>query len=349
MPSMRRLRLLLLAAVVLALGVQPTAAGAACGVAAARAEYETPAVQIYARGGDLVACHRATGRAWYVGARANDGMGTDEFSSVKAVLGGRWVWASLFASFAESADVQEDTLIDLRTAKKVVVRIQDEDTDIQAAALPGALVVTGNGVTARFTDGRRQVLSTDPSASGPATVGARVYWRVTGVAQTAVLNLPAADAPRARPLARTIGRCKPRPNARLLVHADALVVSRAGGSTWACRRGKTRRLARGPIAQATALSDRLVAYTRQGAAGVLDVANGRWRELPSSGGALAATPAAFAAASGGGLLAWSTGRAASTLLSADAATEVAIGDDGDETVAYWLDGTGTARSAALPR
>ncbi len=349
MRAMRRFRLLLLAAPLLALGVQPAAAGAACGVGAARAEFETPEVQIYARTGDLVACHRATGRAWFVGTRVSDGMGTDAFSSVNAVLGRRWVWASQFESFAESADVREDTLIDLRTAKKVVVRVEDEDTDVQAVALPGALVLTGNGVTARFTDGRRQVLSTDPTASGLAVTGARVYWRAKGVAQTAVLQLPAADPARRRPLVRTIGRCKPRPNARLVLRADTLVLSRAGGGTWACRRGKTRRLVQGQASEITALSDRLVAYTRPGVARVVDVATGRYRELPSTGGRIAATPFAFAAASSSGVLSWTTGRAASALLGTGAATEVAIGDDVRETVAYWLDGTGVARSAVVPR
>src|SRR6478735_6892198 len=123
----------------------PANAEAACGVPAARAEYETPDVQVYVRKGELVGCHRATGKARVIGFRSNDGMGTDEFTAVMAVVGGRWVWTSLLAMFAESADVREDTLTDLRTGKKVKATVWDEDTNVQAFALPGALVVGGDG------------------------------------------------------------------------------------------------------------------------------------------------------------------------------------------------------------
>ena len=112
----------------------PASAEAACGVPAARAEYETPEVQVYVRKGELVACHRATGKARVVGYRSNDGMGTDEYTAVMGVVGGRWVWTSLLATFAESADVREDTLTDLRTGKKVKATVWDEDTNAQAFA-----------------------------------------------------------------------------------------------------------------------------------------------------------------------------------------------------------------------
>src|SRR4051794_35338261 len=112
-PRMRPPRaLLILCALVPAL-LFPAAAEAACGVPAARAEYETPDVQVYVRKDALVGCHRATGRARVIGYRGNDGMGTDEYTAVMGVVGGRWVWTSLLATFAESSDVREDTLTDL--------------------------------------------------------------------------------------------------------------------------------------------------------------------------------------------------------------------------------------------
>ena len=45
-------------------------------------------------------------KARVVGVRANDGMGTDEYTAVVGAIGGRWLWTSFLASFAESADVR---------------------------------------------------------------------------------------------------------------------------------------------------------------------------------------------------------------------------------------------------
>jgi len=268
---MRRVLLALIAVALLT----PARAEAACGVPPAKAEYETPEVQVHLRGARLVACHRASGLQRRVGVRVNDGMGTDESSYVNGVLGGRWVWTSSFASFGESADVQEDSLVDLRTGKSVRAIVEDEDTiDADAIALPGVLIVaTEAGVQARWIDGRVEQLSAE-SSRALAAVGSRVYWtEAGGVANSAVLTLPAADPPRPKPLARTVGRCKPRPGARLLVRDGALVVSRAGGVTWACRGSKTRRVS--SSADVTVLSERWVIYP----GGVLFVANGRHTAL----------------------------------------------------------------------
>jgi hypothetical protein len=138
MPGMRFALLLLVSALLFPAGAQ-----AACGVPSPRAEYETPDVQVYVRKGNLVACHRATGKARVVGVRANDGMGTDEYTAVVGAIGGRWLWTSFLASFAESADVRVDTLTDLRTGKKVEATVEDEDTSNQVIVLPGALIVAG--------------------------------------------------------------------------------------------------------------------------------------------------------------------------------------------------------------
>ena len=69
------------------------------------------------------------------------------------------------------------------------------------------------------------------------------------------------------------------------------MISRAGGDTWACRRGKTRLLARGDVTEFSIVGERDVAYARPGFVGVLDVVNGTRRELPSAGGVLAANTA----------------------------------------------------------
>jgi hypothetical protein len=249
----------------------------ACGVPSARAEYETPEVQVYVKGARLVACHRATGRERVVGVRANDRMGTDESSYVTGMVGRRWLWTSMYATFAESSDVQEDTLTDLRTGESVKAVLEDDNLDLEAIALPGVLVLAGSsGVTARFIGGRVEQLSAAP-ASALAAAGSRLYWTESGAtARTALLTLPAADPARAKPLARTVGKCKPRPGARLLVRFDRLVVSRAGGATWACRGTKTRRVS--DSADVSVPSDRRVIYP----GGQFTVSSGRRDALGGS-------------------------------------------------------------------
>lgn len=346
-----RSRVASLAALAFAL-LLPAGAEAACGVAAPRADYETPDVQVYVRKHDLVACHRATGKARVVGYRANDGMGTDEYTAVNGVVGGRWVWTSFLASFAESADVREDTLTDLRTGEKVKATISDEDTDGQVIALPGALVVAGpGGVAARLTDGRKLLLGPEP-ATALAASGARVYWRVEGAVRTTVLELPAADPAQRAPLARTIGRCRPKPGARLVIRdAGGHVVSRAAGATWAClpRRGSTRQVATGVVSELSLLSAREVVYARPGFAGVFDVATGTRRELESSAGPVAVTPVSLVVAGPGGLRSWGYRQKAPTVVSPEPATEVAIGDSELERVVYWLDAAATPRTTVIVR
>ena len=186
----------------------PAGAQAACGVPSAKAVYETPEVQVYTRATktkgvrDLLACHRATGKARVVDVRANDGMGTDEFSVVNGVLGGRWIWTSLLSSAAESADARDDRLTDLRNGRTISVDVEDEFTNATTLALPGVLLVADEkGLVARFTDGRIEQLATGPTTALAAN-GARVYWRAErrGADDHAVAALlrSRADAP-ARP------------------------------------------------------------------------------------------------------------------------------------------------------
>ena len=107
--------------------------------------------------------------------------------------------------------------------------------------------------------GARSLLATGPTTALAAN-GARVYWRLNGVAQTTTLSLPSADRAPARPRARTVGRCKPRGGARLVLRTDSLVLTRTGGTSWVCRpsRGRTYRL--GAVEGVTPVSDRHVAY-----------------------------------------------------------------------------------------
>jgi hypothetical protein len=285
------------------------------------------------KGQKIVACHRATGRS--------QGVGERDDHTVVEVLGNRYIHMRFYASAAESADMQMDSIFDLRTDDGALAPVLSEEIDNQVVALPGAIVTAGeDGVIARYTDGRfYEVISAVP-ADTVAAAGSRLYWRDAAGAHTRVLELPASDPPAALPRARTIGRCKPRPGARLVMRDTSIVITKAGGATWACRRGKTRRV----DGEATIISNRFVAYTRPGFTGILDVANGQRRELPGSG---AAGAWALVTAAPDGVRTWVYGDKAPKLLAAEAAREVAIGDTSIAPVAFWLDEAGNPRVAAI--
>ena len=120
--------------------------------------------------------------------------------------------------------MREDTLTDLRTGKKVVTRVQDEDDRTRRRwRANGVLVSTG---------GRRDRATTPTGATcraqrGPVgdrrsrVAGARVYWRIGERRRTPRCSSCRRAIRRARPLARTIGRCKPRKGARLVAATSA--------------------------------------------------------------------------------------------------------------------------------
>src|SRR5690242_19594721 len=210
---MLRLLPVALLAFLLVLPSHPAQA-ATCGVPAARAVYATPQVQVFRTHARLMACYRPTGKKRVVGHFHRD-TGTDEFSYVEGLLGGRWLHTEDSALFAESADFREAHLTDLKTGKVVKALVMNEDGVNQVAAVPGALVsATFKGVRVRFTDGRSQVLDTAP-ADGLAVSGARVYWRIAAGTRSAQLTLPAATPERPAPLAHNTIGCTPRRGARL--------------------------------------------------------------------------------------------------------------------------------------
>ena len=200
------------AALIALLLVVPAPAHGACGVATAKADYESPEIQLYSRGVDdmrsHIACLRATGKQRLIGTdSAGEGSAA---TSVRGVYG-RWLWLehAVYDPDSDSRDVTHE-LLDVQTGKKARTRLFSE-----VVALPGALVVASDGVTARFTDGRSVKLSTDAMASGLAAVGSRVYWRTGDMAHTAELKLPKAAAAAKGPVATKVGRCVPRKGARL--------------------------------------------------------------------------------------------------------------------------------------
>ncbi len=330
---------------VLLLFLFPGSAQAACGVPPAQAVYETPTVQVYKKKQKLIGCYRPTGKSLGIGENLNDGIGTDESYNVLGVLGGRFVHTQFYATAAESADVRMDHIIDLSKDNSATAPELDSETDNDVVTLPGTIVTAGqDGVVLRTTEGHYEVLSPTP-ADALAVAGSRLYWRDAAGVHTTVLTLPAADARRSLPRARTIGKCKPRPGARLIVRDTSIVVTRAGGATWACRRGKTRQVT--TSLDASILSDRFVAYSRPGFAGILDVANGKRRELPSAGGPVVASAWALVATAADGVRSWTYGSAAAALLNPGPATEVAIGETDTQAVAYWLDAASNPQSAAI--
>jgi hypothetical protein len=336
------LRLLPLA--LLALLALPSGAQAACGVPAAHAVYETPEVQVFAKRHKLIACYRPTGKQRAVGAFANDGMGTDEASFVYGLLGGRWLHKQDYATFSESADYRMDELVDLRTGKVAKAAIMADDEQGEVVALAGALVRAGNdGVVVHFADGREQTLDEAP-ADALAASGARVYWRTSAGPRTAAVTLPAAEPASALPRAHRTAGCTPRPGARLVLSDGLVVVTRQGDVTYACRKGRTRRL--GVITDARIVSDREVAYTRPGFTGVLNVASAKRRELDGPGPA-ATNGWTLVAGGEAGMRTWSDDQTAARTIAPGPVSDAAISDGFTAGIAYWLDAGGAAHSAAI--
>ena len=224
----------------------PSSAQAACGVPSARAVYETSEVQVYERSKnrrvrDVIACLRATGKARKVDVRANDGMGTDEFSTVNEVLGGRWIWTSLLGSAAESADTREERLTDLRSGETFSIVTEDEFNSRSAIAVRGALVVAGEeGVIAHFTDGEQ----------GDARPWRRARaWPSAARACTGASRAPRARrrSPCRRPIRRGRGRSRARSAAasRGGAHASHCAPNRSSCRAPAARSGPAARPAAG--------------------------------------------------------------------------------------------------------
>ena len=275
------------------------------------------------------ACVRATGRERVVGSRYDDG-GTAEVSYVSGIFGGRYVWMNYSGSYAESADVQMETMTDLRTGKHVDVTVEDEGTSgVEVVAAPGVLVSTaGGGIVANYTDGRKVQLSAGPEASALAVAGSRVYWREKLDARTAVLELPESDPARRGPLMRTLDKCKARKGARLVESDETIHLSRVGASVWACRVGKTRRL--GEVTDARIETGRFVSYRREGLVGLFDLVTGERRELEGVG---AISGSRLMTAGPSGLRLWPD-----VSLAPSPVSEPAFGWGAFRGVVYWLDG-----------
>lgn len=336
-----------------------SAQAATCGVTQSRALYETPDVQVYASKGRAVACLRATGRTRVVGRRSSEGATT----LVRGVVGGRWLSiVRAGAGGTSQPDIYE--LLDLRTGRRA--QVAERRTRVETVMLPGVLVHAlgdGRGVVARFTSGRRTVLSGVKGAEGIAAVGDRVYWtepsggdepkvrsaRLSGVPASA----PAGDPP----ALQAIGRCAADAGATLLLHDRSRVVSESTAGLRVCNRwtGKAWDV---PGADTTfaALTADGVAYRTPSAAGLLRFATSAKVELPVAQDASAVASATFlAAATADGLGAADARKptAAVRLLGPGAVRDVAAAlvpasdRPVDDTVVYWMDADGQPQGAAL--
>jgi hypothetical protein len=284
------LRWLLVAAVTAVIVIlAPGSAHAAwptCTVPQAKAFYETPHVQVRLSRGRLLACHRGSGEVTRVGAwRWSD---TDNYEHTVLLRSWEsWLWT--FDDTSEAADFRTRmALTDVSSGRRVEVTTHSDlgaMPDFEAAATAGAMVVTSqDGVLALRTDGRIQALSPARDASRPAVVGKRAYWRTAdGVAHTATFDVHPVSVRIAPPRARTIGSCRPRPGARLLLHHGKVVVTRVGDSTYACAGGRTHRLARGPVSGLHLTDATTVAYARPGSRGTLELRTGTRDERPVAG------------------------------------------------------------------
>ena len=321
------------AALIALLLVVPAPAQGACGVATAKADYESPEIQLYSRGVEdarsHLACLRATGKQRLVG---SDSAGEGSAATYVRGVYGRWLWLE-YVEYDPDSDTRivSARLLDVRTGKQAPA---GPFTEI--VALPGALVVAFEGVTVRFTDGRTVKLSADPTASDLATVGSRVYWRTGDVAHTAEVKLPKASAARQGPVATKIGRCTPRKGARLELFAGGtLVLTRQGGKLWACRTptGKTRQI--GAVTGLVVRSDRELAFIRDGQVATLNVLTGARTVV--AGTAFAANAKRLLVVAEDGL------HSPVDVLAAGPVAKPALAGD----YAYWLDGMGAPQMKLL--
>ena len=290
------------------------------------------------QGRRLVACYRPTGQDRVVGYRyAGD---TDEDYAVMDLLGGRWLRVYHFAG-GDDYDLREEQLTDLRTGTKITAVESDEDVRNDIVALPGALVSAGRaGVVAHFADGRTEVLDTAAAHALAPQRRAPVLEDRRGHAHGGRLA-PGGRARAAAP-ARPPHRAVHAAAGARLVLIDGIMVTRQGGTTYACRKGRTRRV--GAATDVAILADGRLAYTRRGFTGVLEIATGMRRELPSNG-PIARDAWMFAAGDATGVRMWDDARRKPRLVAAGPAAEVAVAYG--TGVVYWLDPAGTPQTRTL--
>lgn len=355
--DMTRLRLLVaLSVAVCVCSLAPAAAHAACGVSQGRALLETPDVQVYAGKGRAVACLRATGRTRIVGPRSSRRATT----LIRELVGGRWL-SVVRAGTGGTSEPDVHQLIDLRTGRRA--QVAERRLRVETAMLPGVLVHAlgeSGGVVARYTGGRRVVLSRAKDAEGLVATDDRVFWLESNGSQTRSARLTGvpATAPGGDPPAlQRIGRCPADAGSTLLLHDRSRVVSESAAGLRACNRftGKTWTIDV-PEARVTRVVADGLAYRTPTAAGLLRFSNSARVELPVAGDAPAAAGGAFlAGATGDGLQLASARRpqAAARTLAPGAASDVAVGavassdNPEDDTVVYWIDAEGAARHAVV--
>ena len=318
----------------LILVVLPATASAACRTApVADVWYDSPAVQVWFDDHGVVACVRAT-RTEHVVRTGDEDIGVD-FSEV---LSERWLVTSTYTGFdSDDSSIERlsTDMLDLYTGAKLT------GGDF---VVPGGFVFSGSdGLVARYTDGRTEVLDPAPGAH-LARQGRRLYWQTAAGPRTALLGLPdAGPALDPRPLrkARRMTRCTPKAGARLVARHRRIVITRVGKRAYVCFNGRTTALGKATRFQAINTGD--IAYIRPGYTGYVDAVTGERRELPRAGGPLAADLWTIAARDRKGVLrAWGDGHRPVVLTRAPA-SEIAVGP----YHVYWLAADGTPRVAEM--
>lgn len=332
-----------------------SAQAATCGVSQSRALYETPEVQVYAAKGRAVACLRATGRTRVVGRRSSEGATT----LVREVVGGRWL-SLVRAGAGGSGEPDIHELLDLRTGRRA--QVAERSRRVETVMLPGVLVRAlgdGRGVVARFTSGRRTVLTRLKGAEGIAAAGSRVYWLEPFGADDALTRsarlsgVPSAAPAEDPPALQAIGRCAADADSTLVLHDRSRVVSQSSDGLRVCNRwtGKAWNVG-GADTQFTSLTAAGVAYRTPVAAGLLRFATSAKVELPVAQDASAVASATFlAGATVDGLRVADAVKpaAASKLAGPGVVTDVAAAlvpssdRPDDDSVVYWMDADGKAR------
>ncbi|RKQ92304.1 hypothetical protein C8N24_2148 [Solirubrobacter pauli] len=316
--------------------VLPATASAACRTApVADVWYDTPAVQVWAKGNGIVACVRATGVERVVRPPHSEAS-----VSFDEVVGERWL-----VTRTESGYWSDNTSVETLSIDMLDLYTGDTVTD-GMFSLPGGFVVSDpSGIVAHYADGRTEVLSPE-FGDDFALHGRRLYWRTDGKPRTVLLNLPAAGpalAPQPLQRARTMTRCAPKAGARLVARYRRVVVTRVGKAAYVCFNGRTTALGNATRFQSITTGD--VAYTRPGFIGYVDASTGVKRELPRASGPLVASLWTIAARDRKGVLrAWGDARRP-VVLTREPASEIAV----TPFYAFWMAADGKPRVKGTTR
>jgi hypothetical protein len=234
------------------------------------------------------ACWRPTGRTRLL-ARTVVADAEQISASLEAVIGGHYVWTTEYFTYAESFDVVEHTLTDVRTGRSVQVPTGGDFGFVDVIAIPGSLISAGpKGLRVHRIGRAARTVDPSPQATTPAAGGDTLYWRAQdGTPRSAPVAVPEAVARSTKREVR-LGRCRVPRGAAVLAHRFRVLVWRTAEATWSCRLTGGRAVRLGPVTAEPASVREVLAVGADGTDLVDLVTGGVTRSLTAADGSAAA-------------------------------------------------------------